>query len=140
MRTGHRKTFEEILREEAPHNAGKLEAKARNASWIAKIRPEHSTELYAIKHEALRQLFRIPAHAPLIRDAWATGQGFLLSVGLRRTGSLLHVPFSELNAKTRQTHGMWISRRARGQLWHQPLRVQPRAPQTAVGEAVRSDR
>lgn len=120
MRNGQGKSFEEILREEAPHSAQKLEAKARNASWIAKIRPEHSNKLYAIKHDALRQLFRIPAHAPLISDAWTTSRGFLLSVRLSRTGSLLHVPFGELNAKTQQSHGLWVARRARGKRWQTP--------------------
>lgn len=140
MRRGHRKTFEEILREEAPRSAGRLETKARNASWIAKIRPQHSAKLYAIKHDALRQLFRIPTHAPLIRDAWTTSRGFLLSVRLRRTGSLLHVPFGELNAKTRQAHGVWISRRARGRWWRRNQRIQYPASNTVVDAALRSAR
>ena len=140
MRKGQRKTFEEILREEAPQSAQKLEAKARNASWIAKIHPQHSAMLYAIKHDALRQLFRMPTHAPLIRDAWTTSRGFLLSVRLTRTGSLLHVPFGELNAKTQQTHGVWISRRARGRWWRRTL-INPKPTSNAViGALIRSAR
>jgi len=134
MRSRQRKTFQDILREEAPHSAWKLEAKARNASWLAKTRREDSGELYAIKHNALRQLFRIPEHAPLIRDAWTTSRGFLLSVRLRRTGSLLHVPFGELDAKTQQAQGVWISRRARNRWWRRTLRIQYPASETVVGE------
>jgi len=85
MAAKERKTFREILHETAPETALKLEVKARHASWLAKIRPEHSFELYSIKHAALRQLFRVPAHVPIICDAWTTSHGFLLSVRLNRT-------------------------------------------------------
>jgi hypothetical protein len=123
MRQNHRKTFREILREEAPRNAWKLETKARTASWLAKIQPRCSSKLYSIKHAAVRQLFRISEHAPSIGDAWTTGRGFLLSVRLVRTGSLLHVPFDALRVTTQQTHGAWVARRARGRYWQ---RLTPR--------------
>jgi hypothetical protein len=123
MRQKQRKTFQEILQEEASGSALKLEIKARQASWLAKIRPERSPGLYSIKHAALRQLFRVPEHAPVIRDAWTTSHGFLLSVRLNRTGSLLHVPFDELNFATQQTQGVWIARRARGRWWQAPRRT-----------------
>jgi hypothetical protein len=132
MATKERKTFQEILREEAPESAFKLEIKARNASWLAKIQPAHSPGLYSIKHAALRQLFCVPEHAPVIRDAWTTSHGFLLSVRLNRTGSLLHVPFDELNATTRQAQGAWIGRRARGRWWQGPRRT-GRHPWQPVG-------
>jgi hypothetical protein len=135
-----KKTFQEVLREEAPRSAWKLETKARCASWIAKIQPEHSCELYPVKHAALRQLFRIPAHAPVIRDAWTTSRGFLLSVRLKRTGALLHVPFNELNATTRQQHGSWIARRARGRWWQTPDRTQRSAWGVSVDCRIRSAR
>jgi hypothetical protein len=124
MAVRQRKTFQEILREEAPRNAGKLETKARSASWLAKIQPKHSSELYSIKHDALRQLFRMPEHTPVIRDAWVTGRGFLLSVRLRRSHSLLHMPFDELKMTTQQAHGTWVAQRARGRSWRRPLKTQ----------------
>jgi hypothetical protein len=118
-----RKTFQEILQEEAPRSVSKLEVKARNASWLAKIHREHSSRFYSIKHAALRQLFRIRTHAPIIRDAWTTSQGFLLSVLLRKTNALLHVPFNELNTDIQRAHGRWIARRARGKWWEEPRRT-----------------
>lgn len=120
MTAKQRKSFQEILREEAPRSAWKLEAKARSASWLAKIHPEYSSAFYAIKHAALKQLFRIPAHAPVIRDAWTTSRGFLLSVRLRETNALLHAPFNELNTEIQRMHGHWIVRRARGRWWQKP--------------------
>lgn len=139
MRQKQRKTFQEILQEEAPRNAWKLETKARSASWLAKIQPQCSTELYSIKHAALSQLFRISEHAPVIRDAWITGHGFLLSVQLTRTGSLLHIPFDALRTTTQQAHGAWIARRARGRYWQQSLqRAQRPARRSEVPLAVRS--
>lgn len=117
MRNTQRKTFQDILRQEAPLCAWKLETKARHASWLAKLHPGQASELYSVKHAALRQLFRISAHAPLVRDAWTTPQGFLLSVQLARTGSLLHVPLNELNVVTQQAHVAWAARRARGKWW-----------------------
>jgi hypothetical protein len=115
--TERRKTFKEILQKEAPRSARRLEATARNASWLAKIHPEYSSELYAIKHAALRQLFRIPGQAPVILDAWSSASGFLLSVQLRRTRSLLHVPFEELRITPQQAHAAWVAQRARGRWW-----------------------
>lgn len=120
MRRNHRKTFREILREEAPRNAWKLETKARSASWLAKIQPQCSSKLYSVKHAAVSQLFRISEHAPVISDAWITGRGFLLSVRLVRTGSQLHVPFDALRITTQQAHSAWVARRARGRHWQQP--------------------
>jgi hypothetical protein len=117
-----RKTFQEILREEAHRNARRLETKARSASWLAKLEPRHSSALYSVKHAALRQLFGMPLHAPAIRDAWTTGRGFLLSVQLQSTGSLLHVPFGALNGATQQAHGLWVARRARGRQWRTPMK------------------
>jgi hypothetical protein len=122
MSQKQRRTFREILREEAPRNAWKLETKARHASWLAKIQPQCSAGLYSIKHAALTQLFRISEHAPIIRDAWVTGRGFLLSVLLRRAGSLLHMPFDALTVTTQQVQGAWIARRARGRYWQRPAR------------------
>jgi hypothetical protein len=115
-----RKTFREILREEAHRNARRLETKARSASWLAKLEPQHSSALYSVKHAALRQLFGIRQHAPAIRDAWTTGRGFLLSVQLQTTGSFLHVPFGALAIATQQAHGLWVARRARGRHWQTP--------------------
>jgi len=123
MAAKQRKTFQEILREQAARSAWKLETKARSASWLAKIHPEYSSGLYAIKHAALRQLFRIPGHAPVIRDAWATSQGFLLSVCLKNTDALLHAPFNELNTGIQRAHGSWIARRASGRWWQKPQRT-----------------
>jgi len=117
MAKNDRKSFRDILREEAPRSAWKLETKARHASWLAKIRPGCSSELYAIKHAALRQLFCIPAHAPMIRNAWTTARGFLVSVELARTGSRLHVPLDALNLSTQQAHAAWVMRCARGKWW-----------------------
>jgi len=118
MRNG-KKTFNEILREVAPQNARNLETKARSASWLAKIHPAHSTALYSVKDAALRQLFGIPAHAPEILEAWTTTRGFLLSVRLRQTSAMLHMPFEGLRPEIQRTQGAWIARRARGRQWQQ---------------------
>ena len=135
-----RKTFQAILSEESGRIASRLEAKARQASWLAKLQPSSSGELYSIKHAALRQLFKVPAYEPLIRDAWTTSHGFLLSVRLRRTGSLLHVPFGELNAKTQEMQGVWISRRARGRWWRPTLRTPNPPSNEVIGAPIRSAR
>jgi|SRR5579864_9268728 len=118
---GHqaRKTFKEILQEEAPRNAFTLETKARTASRIAKIQPQSSVSLYSIKYAALRKLFQMPACAPVILDAWTTAQGFLLSVGLTRSSARLHFPFNQLNPEVQRSLGTWIARRARGRQWEQ---------------------
>ncbi len=112
-----RATFQGILEEAAPLIARRLEAKARTASWLAKIQPNDESVLYDVKHAALRQLFRVPRHAPIVRDAWTTSRGFLLSLRLHETGALLHLPFNELDSKIQQTQGGWIARRARGRTW-----------------------
>ena len=114
MRATHRKTFEQILQDVAPRNARSLELKARWASWLAKVEINQSEALYEIKNDALRQLFRIPSQEPVIRDAWTSGRRYLLSVRLRRSRSLLHVPFDELRITTQQKHGMWVAQRAWG--------------------------
>jgi hypothetical protein len=123
MPTCHRRTFEEILRTEAPRNARTLKTKARSASWLAKVEPEYSGKFYAIKHAALKQLFRIPTHTPAIRDAWTTNHRFLLSVQLRETDAFLHAPFNTLTAELQGIHGHWIARRARGRRWQEPRRT-----------------
>jgi hypothetical protein len=140
MAVKERKTFREILQEAAPETALKLEVKARHASWLAKIEPQYSSELYSVKHAALRQLFRVAEYAPLIRDAWTTNRGFLLSVRLNRTGSLLHVPFSELNAATRQTQGAWIARRARDRRWQGQRGTCRYASRSVLPSSIRSPR
>jgi len=117
MRASQRKTFRAILREEAPRNALRLETKARAASRLAKVESQHASSLYAIKRAAIQQLFRIPAYSPAIRDAWTTDRGFLLSVGLMGTGSLLHLPFDALSSETQESKGSWVSERARGRRW-----------------------
>jgi hypothetical protein len=141
MHNKGRKTFQEILREEAPRNAWQLETKARSASWLAKLEPQHSSALYSVKHAALRQLFLVVPHAPVIRDAWTTGRGFLLSVRLQGTGSMLHVPFHALRVTTQQAHGLWVARRARGRHWQRPpQRVQRLARQPERAWPMRSSR
>ena len=140
MSQKQRKTFQEILREEAPRSASKLESKARSASWLAKSQPQCSSELYSIKHAALSQLFRLSEHAPVICDAWITGRGFLLSVRLRRTGSLLHLPFDALRITTQQAHGTWVARRARGRYWQRPQRIHPTARRPEGALPIRSAR
>jgi hypothetical protein len=123
----HRKTFQQILREEAPRNARTLEAKARSASWLAKIQPTHARELYSVKHAALRHLFRIAGYSPVILDAWSSGRGFLLSVRLKRTRALLHVPLNELMITTQQAHAPWVAERARGKWWRQQEKIERRS-------------
>jgi len=124
----NRRTFRSVLQNAAPCTAQRLEIKAQTASWLAKIEPEHQAALYAIKHAALRQLFRIPQHAPTIYDAWATGRGFLVSLRLTQTGASLHFPFGELGTEVQRSHGAWIARRARGKHWQTAL-------QSAGGQA-----
>ena len=140
MPTNRRKTFQDILCEVASRNAATLERKARWASWLAKIRPEHSTALYSIKHASLRQLFKVPAYAPLIRDAWTTGQGFLLSIRLRHTNSLVHLPFNQLTSEVQRVQGTWIARRARGRHWQASLTPQQLVWQTPHVDRSRSAR
>jgi hypothetical protein len=140
MAVKERKTFREILQKAAPETALKLELKARHASWLAKIEPQYSSELYSVKHAALRQLFRVPEYAPVIRDAWTTNRGFLLSLRLNRTGSLLHVPFNELNAATRQMQGAWIARRARDRWWQSQRRMRQQFSRSVFPSPIRSPR
>lgn len=120
-----RKTFKEILREEAPRVARELEKKACTASRLAKIQPVQAVALYALKNDAVRQLFRIPGEMPFVRDAWTTRQGFLLSIRLCRTGSFLHFPFEELTASARQFYRPWVTARASGKRWQQVVRTRP---------------
>jgi hypothetical protein len=79
------RTFRQILEDVSADNAQRLETKARQASWLAKIHQPQPAKLYEIKHDALRQLFRIPNHMPVIRDAWISARGYLLSVWLNRS-------------------------------------------------------
>lgn len=138
MRQKQRKSFQEILCEEAPRNALKLEVKARSASWLAKIQPQCSRAMYSIKHAALRQLFQIPEHAPAIHDAWVTGRGFLLSIRLAKSGAWLHLPFDQLKIATQRACGAWIARRARGKHWEGQQRILRSARQSAGAWPVRS--
>ena len=112
-----RRTFRRILQSTASLNAQRLEIKAQTPSWLAKIEPEHEAALYALKHNALRQLFRIPNHSPTIDDAFTTTRGFLLSVRLNETGAFLHLPFDQLNTEVQRAHEAWIAHRARGKNW-----------------------
>lgn len=118
MSSERRKTFREIIREESPRMAHELETKAQTASRLAKIQPEHAAKFYAIKYTAVRELFRMPGHAPLIRDAWTTEAGILLSIRLTETGALLHFPFDRLYSATQQFFRRWASRRAEGKRWN----------------------
>jgi len=112
-----RKTFREILLQEAPRIARRLEIKARLASKLAKIQPVNASTLYSLKYCAVRELFRLPGHSPLIRDAWTAERGILLSIKLNGTDSWLHVPFHVLNVAARNFYGPWVARRARGNPW-----------------------
>jgi len=95
----HRKTFREVLEGVSPQNALSLEKKARSASWLAKKYPSESKAFYRIKHQALAQLFHIGDEAPTILECSQSGHTVLLSVCLRRTRALLHVPFGEMKAQ-----------------------------------------
>lgn len=117
-----RRTFGQILQQVAPRNAETLETKARWASWLAKSERSHAPEFYSLKDDALRQLFRIPSHEPVIRDAWVCGPHYLVSVKLRRTRSLLHVPFDELRITTQQAHGKRVIELARNKRWRKRQR------------------
>jgi hypothetical protein len=117
MATRHRKTFQEIVQGVAPRIARELELKARIASKIAKIQPIQAAALYSLKNRAVRRLFRTAGHAPLVRDAWTTAKGFLLSLKLTHTESWLHFPFDELTAATQRFYRPWVTKRARGNPW-----------------------
>lgn len=95
----HRKTFREVLEGVSPQNALALEKKARSASWLAKKYPSESRAFYRIKHQALAQLFHIENQAPTILECSQSGHTMLLSLCLRRTRALLHVPFGEMKAR-----------------------------------------
>jgi hypothetical protein len=126
MRRQQRKTFQQILRDEAPRMARHLEMKARIASKLAKVTSVDSTELYSVKNRAVRELFRLPDHKPFIRDAWGTHRRILLSLKLNRTDSWLHFPFEELNGAMQRFYGLWAARRARRNLWQPAPRIHPR--------------
>lgn len=127
MARNGRRTFRDILREEAPRIARELENKARTASRLAKIHPANASTLYSLKNRAIRQLFRIPGERPLICDAWTTHRGILLSIRLSRTGGFLHFPSDELHAATHEFYRAWIAKRARGQ-WFEPTASSTQSP------------
>lgn len=120
MARRERKTFRDVLQKAAPRIARELEIRAQTASRLAKIQPRHAAQLYSLKSEAIRQLFRIPGQMPFIRDAWTTQRGFLLSIHLCQTGSFLHVPFEKLTEAAQQFYGAWVAKRAHGNRW-QPV-------------------
>lgn len=117
MAKSQRKTFRQILQEEGPRIADHLETRARHASKLAKIQPACATTLYSLKCRAVRELFRLPGHAPFIRDAWTTHRGLLLSIKLTQTDSWLHVPLNELTAAAQQFYGPWAAKRAAIKRW-----------------------
>jgi len=135
MAKPQRKTFQTILRDEAPRIARELEVKARTFSRLAKIQPLHAATLYSLKNSAVRRLYSIPEQMPFIRDAWTTRRGFLLSIRLRRTGSLLHLPFEELTPSARQFYRAWVTARARGKRWQQV----PRRSRGALAKAANAN-
>ena len=118
MTTKHRKTFEQILGEAAAGDRSK-DGNEGQASFnrLPNSCLKVARTLYAIEHLAIRHLFRLQGQAPTIRDAWSSGRGYLLSVRLQRTSSLLHVPFDELRMTTQQAHASWVAQRARGRWW-----------------------
>jgi hypothetical protein len=118
-----RRTFQEILRAESPRIARALETKARTAAWLAKTNPHTAQRLYSLKSQAVRQLFRIPGQMPLVRNAWKTQQGFLLSIRLRRTHSSLHFPYQELSILAQRLYAKWVADRARGKRWYSSSRI-----------------
>ncbi len=69
--------------------------KARIASKLAKLDSVNPAVLYAVKNAALQGLFSVPGFNPLVRDAWSTPRGVLLSLKLNRTNSWLHLPFHQ---------------------------------------------
>jgi len=124
MRHAHKgPTFQEILARESRGNAVRLAQKARSASWLAKAYPREQRKLYAVKHRALAQLFRIPGAEPKILNAWMVGQSYLLSIRLPKHLGLLHVPFAVLDASTRVRHLAVVVTRVRDKRWcRRPLR------------------
>ena len=117
MRTRERRTFQQILQQEQPRIARELELKARIASKVAKVQPRSASILYQLKNRALRQLFSLPGHMPLVRDAWTTNCGILLSIKLYRTDSWLHFPFEQLSVAAQRFYGRWVIKRAHGNRW-----------------------
>lgn len=118
MASKERRTFQQILQQERPRIARELEMKARIASKVAKLQPRRTSTLYELKNRAVRQLFRLPGHMPLVRDAWTTDCGILLSIKLSRTDSWLHLPFEQLSAAAQRFYGPWVRKRAYGNPWH----------------------
>jgi len=117
MATKERRTFQQILERERPRIARELEIKARIASKVAKLQPSCTPALYQLKNRAVCQLFRLPGHMPLVRDAWTTDCGILLSIKLCRTESWLHFPFEQLSAAAQRFYGPWVTKRAHGNRW-----------------------
>lgn len=121
MKKRHRLTFWEIVAKEEGRIVHTLEGTARTASWLAKAYPRKARAFYCLKHEALRQLFLVPGSAPVVRDAWTTGRGILLSVQLVRTKSFLHIPFDQLPPDTQRTHEARAAELAKRKWWR-PVR------------------
>jgi hypothetical protein len=125
MASKERRTFQQILQQERPRIARELEMKARMASKVAKLQPRYASTLYQLKSRAVRQLCAMPGHMPLLRDAWTTDYGILLSIKLSCTDSWLHFPFEQLPAAAQRFYGPWVRRRASGNQW-QPMNATQR--------------
>jgi hypothetical protein len=97
----HNKAFRNILKKVAGHNAATLEARARQANWLAHKEFKHAKRLYAIKHLAVSQLFKISGFEPILQGCANTPYGLTLSIGLRTWGQL-HVPLNRLTPQARK--------------------------------------
>jgi hypothetical protein len=124
-----RLAFREILAKEEGRIASTLEHKAIVASWLAKAYPQKASAFYSLKHTALRQLFRVRGSTPIIRDAWTTSRGFLLSVRLVSTNSLLHIPFDQLLPDTQLINEARVAELAKRKWWR-PVQRQKHAYRT----------
>lgn len=135
MAKKERRTFQEILEQERPRIARELEIKARIASKVAKVCS--ASALYQLKYRAVRELFKLPGHMPLVRNAWSTDCGILLSIKLCRTDSWLHFPFEQMSGAARQFYGPWVVKRARGNRWQITSRTSPNSAQLPCARSVR---
>jgi hypothetical protein len=118
-------TFQQILQQEQPRIARGLEIRARTASMVAKVQPQCALTLYRVKCRAVRQLCSMPGYRPLLRDAWTTDYGILLSIKLGCTNSWLHFPFEQLPPAAQRFYGPWVRRRASGNPWQPRNVMQP---------------
>ncbi len=94
-----RETFREILERVAAGNAATLEGKARQASWLAHSQPVQKRRFFAIKHRQLSRLFTVLGYEPIIQGCECARQGLILSLRLRATWGLLHVPLNQLEPR-----------------------------------------